>query len=58
MAGLRNLIEKYTSIAKELPEQRQKLALIYAHDAHMVTQDRLVNKGVNARGEKFPKYSE
>ena len=58
MAGLRNLIDKYTAIAKGLPEQRQKLALIYAHDAHMVTQGRLVNKGVNARGEKFPKYSE
>ena len=30
MAGLRDLINKYTSIAKGLPKQKQKLALIYA----------------------------
>jgi len=58
MGGIRNLIEKYTRIAKELPGQRQKLALIYAHDAHAITQARLVNDGVNANGKKFPKYSE
>ena len=34
MSGLRNLIEKYTKIAKELPAQREKLALVYAHDAY------------------------
>jgi hypothetical protein len=28
MGGLRDLINKYTSIAKGLPEQRQKLALM------------------------------
>jgi hypothetical protein len=58
VGGLKNLIQKYTSIAKELPEQRQKLALIYAHDAYALTQDRLVNDGVNARGQKFKPYSE
>ncbi len=58
MAGLRNLIEKYTSIAKELPEQRQKLALIYAHDAHALTANRIQNSGIDARGSKMPLYSD
>ena len=57
MPGLRDLINKYTTIAKQLPEQRQKLALIYAHDAHAITQDRLVNEGKNANGVKFKSYS-
>ena len=58
MSGLRNLIEKYTSIAKELPEQRQKLALIYAHDAHALTANRIQNSGIDARGSKMPLYSD
>ena len=58
MSGLRNLIEKYTKIAKELPAQREKLALVYAHDAYGITKSRLVNDGVNARGQKFKSYSE
>ena len=58
MAGLRNLIEKYTSIAKELPEQRQKLALIYAHDAHALTAQRIKNSGIDARGSKMKLYSD
>ncbi len=58
MAGLRNLIEKYTSIARELPKQRQDLALIYAHDAHRVTAQRIQNSGIDARGSKMPLYSD
>ena len=58
MSGLRDLINKYTRIAAEIPEQRQKLALIYAKEAHAITQDRLVNLGVDARGTKFKPYSE
>jgi len=58
MAGLRNLIEKYTSIAKELPKQRQDLALIYAHHAHALTANRIQNSGIDARGSKMPLYSD
>ena len=58
MAGLRNLIEKYTSIAKELPEQRQKLALIYAHDAHAITAARIQNQGKDYSGSKMKGYSD
>lgn len=58
MSGLRNLINKYTSIAKELPAQRQKLALIYAHDAHAITANRVQNTGIDARGNKFKQYSD
>jgi hypothetical protein len=58
VGGLRNLIQKYTSIAKELPEQRQKLALIYAHDAYALTADRLQNEGIDARGTKMKAYSD
>lgn len=58
MSGLRNLIDKYTTIAKELPKQREKLALIYAHDAHAITANRVQNTGTDARGNKFKKYSE
>lgn len=58
MSGLKNLIQKYTAIAKELPEQRQKLALIYAHDAHALTANRIQNSGIDARGSKMKLYSE
>lgn len=57
MAGLANLINKYTIIAKELPEQRQKLALVYAHDAHAITANRIQNTGTDARGTKMKSYS-
>jgi len=58
MGGIKNLIEKYTRIAKELPEQRQKLALIYAHDAHAITAARIQNTGIDARGNKMKPYSD
>ena len=58
MSGLRNLITKYTNIAKVIPEQRQKLALIYAHDAFGLTADRIQNTGIDARGNKMKGYSE
>jgi hypothetical protein len=58
MAGLRDMINRYTAIAKVIPEQRQKLALIYAHDAHAITANRVQNTGTDARGNKFKLYSE
>lgn len=58
MSGLRNLITKYTRIAAEIPEQRQKLALIYAHDAFGLTADRIQNTGIDARGNKMKGYSD
>lgn len=58
MSGLRNLIQKYTSIAKELPEKRQKLALIYAKEAYALTADRIQNEGIDARGAKMKGYSD
>ena len=58
MSGLRNLIQKYTKIAAELPEQRQKLALIYAKEAFALTSDRIQNTGFDARGSKMKPYSD
>lgn len=58
MSGLASLVEKYKKIAKEMPEQRKRLALIYAHDAHAITANRIQNTGINAEGQKMPLYSE
>jgi len=58
MAGIKEMIQKYAEIAKELPEQRQKLALIFAHDAHALVAQRIQNTGVDAKGAKMKLYSE
>ena len=58
MAGLQNIVNKYTRIAKELPAQRQQLALIMATDANALVVDRIQNEGVGADGNKFKLYSE
>ena len=58
MSGIRNLINKYKKIAEDLPEQRQKLALIYTADAFDLVQDRIQNDGIDARGNLMKKYSE
>lgn len=58
MPGLKDLIDKYKKIAKEMPEQRKRLALIYAREAHAITANRIQNTGINAEGQKMPLYSE
>lgn len=52
------MIINFQRIVSELPETRQKLALIMAKDAHALTADRIQNSGINARGEKMPLYSQ
>ena len=58
MSGIRDLINKYSKIANDLPEQRQKLALVYASDAFSMVADRIQNDGIDARGNKMKPYSE
>lgn len=58
MSGIRDLINKYTKIVNDLPAERQKLALIYAHDAFGLVADRIQNDGIDARGTKMKPYSE
>lgn len=56
--GIKKMIEKYSAIAKELPAQRQKLALIFAHDAHAITAARVQNQGKDSSGSKMKGYSD
>lgn len=58
MADIKQMITNFQRIVSNLPETRQKLALIMASDAHALTADRIQNTGVNARGEKMPLYSQ
>lgn len=57
MAGIIDMVAKFAKLAQELPKERQKLALLFAHDAHALTANRIQNTGVNARGEKMRPYS-
>lgn len=57
MSGIRNLLNKYINILKQIPEDRKTNALIMGNDALALTVDRLINQGVGANGEKFKTYS-
>lgn len=57
MAGLKDLVKKYTQLAATLPAERQKLALIYAKDAHAITTSRIQNEGKDSKGVQMQKYS-
>jgi len=46
------------NIVKQLNEGRQESALIFASDMIANVNDRLLNKGENSEGVKFPLYSE
>ena len=58
MPDIKQMITNFKRIVSDLPETRQKLALIMAADAHALTADRIQNTGVNSRGEKMRLYSE
>ena len=57
MAGIQDLINKYTNILKALPEERTRIALIIGNDAKALTASRVQNEGINAEGAKMPLYS-
>jgi len=56
MSGLKNLINKYKFIAKTMPEERQKEALVMANEGLALVLERL-GEGIGADGVKFPPYS-
>jgi hypothetical protein len=57
MSGLGKLAKKYAKILEQLPDDRQKLALIMAADAHALTANRIQNTGVDANDTKMKLYS-
>lgn len=57
MSGLGKMANKYAKILQAMPEDRQRLALIVAADAHALTSNRIQNNGIDANGDKMKLYS-
>jgi hypothetical protein len=58
MAGIQDLINKYTRILAELPIEREKIALTIANEAKALAASRVQNEGKNSKGGKMPLYSD
>ncbi len=55
--GISDLINKYSNMLKELPAERQRVALEIGNNAKALISSRVQNEGLNDKNEKFPLYS-